>query len=110
MVDGSRAGGLMAQLRVCMLVRNDCRTDYRVLKEARSLARAGFAVTVVAINIYGPLEYEQRDGVQIVRVPVEQARTKIGRAINLLPRAIWRMAQAAAQVAADVYHAHDAGA
>ncbi|MEJ5200153.1 MAG: glycosyltransferase, partial [Anaerolineae bacterium] len=96
--------------RVCMLVRNDCRTDYRVLKEAASLARAGYAVTVVALNIYGPAEEEERDGFRIVRVPVERARTRAGRGFNLLPRAVWRMAQVAAAVRADVYHAHDSDA
>ncbi len=96
--------------RVCMLVRNDCRTDYRVLKEAASLARAGYVVTVVALNIYGPAETEVREGFRIVRVPVARARTRIGRGVNLLPRAIWRMAQAAADLQADVYHAHDSDA
>lgn len=96
--------------RVCMLVRNGCRTDYRVLKEAASLAAAGYAVTVVALNVYGPAETEDREGFRIVRVPVDQARTKAGRGINLLPRAVWRMAQAAAAVRADVYHAHDSDA
>lgn len=96
--------------RVCMLVRNDCRTDYRVLKEAASLARAGYAVTVVALNIYGPAETEAREGFRIVRVPVARARTRVGRGVNLLPRAIWRMAQAAADLQADVYHAHDSDA
>jgi glycosyltransferase involved in cell wall biosynthesis len=96
--------------RICMLVRNDCRTDQRVLKEASSMARAGYAVTVVALNIYGPSSEEEREGFRIVRVPVAQARTKAGRGVNLLPRAIWRMAQAAAAVRADVYHAHDSDA
>lgn len=93
-----------------MLVRNDCRTDYRVLKEAHSLARAGYTVTVVAVNSYGPLEREAQNGFEIVRVPVEWARTKLVRGVNLFPKAIWRMAQLAQSVAADVYHAHDATA
>ncbi|PKO22879.1 MAG: hypothetical protein CVU38_07185 [Chloroflexi bacterium HGW-Chloroflexi-1] len=96
--------------RVCMLVRNDCRTDYRVLKEAASLARAGYTVTVVAINTYGPLEREERAGFAIVRVPVERSRRRLIQGCNLLPRAIWRMATAARTVHADVYHAHDSDA
>jgi len=96
--------------RVCMLVRNDCRTDYRVLKEAASLARAGYDVTVVALNIYGPAEEEVAAGFRILRVPVERARTRVGRGVNLLPKAIWRMARAAADLQADVYHAHDSDA
>jgi len=90
-----------------MLVRNDCRTDYRVLKEAGSLARAGYAVTVIAINPYGPEEHETYDGFTIVRVPVEHHPRKIVRGVNLIPRALWRMAETARKVHADVYHAHD---
>ena len=97
-------------VRVCMLVRNDCRTDQRVLKEAASVARAGYAVTVIALNIYGPYEKEDRKEFQILRVPVERSRSRLVRGINLLPRAILRMAQAAADLQADIYHAHDSDA
>jgi glycosyltransferase involved in cell wall biosynthesis len=100
----------MSGERVCMLVRNDCRTDYRVLKEAGSVARAGYKVTVVAANTYGPLERETRDGFEIIRVPVERARTRAERYVNLFPRAMWRMAEVAQEVGAAVYHAHDGDA
>jgi len=93
-----------------MLVRNDCRTDFRVLKEAASLARAGYTVTVIAVNTYGPFERELREGFEILRVPVEWVSTKVGRGINLLPRAIWRMAGTARALRADIYHAHDSDA
>lgn len=98
----------MPTTHVCMLVRNDCRTDYRVLKEAGSLARAGFQVTVVGMNAYGPLERELRDGFEIVRVPVERARSPLGKVVNLFPKTIRRMADVAAGLSAAVYHAHDA--
>jgi glycosyltransferase involved in cell wall biosynthesis len=100
----------MAAARVCMLVRNDCRTDQRVLKQAGSLARAGYDLTVVAINPYGPAQREERDGFRIVRVPVERSSLRLMRGFNLLPRAIWRMARAARHVSADIYHAHDSDA
>lgn len=100
----------MALIKICMLVRNDCRTDYRVLKEAKSLARAGYQVTVVAVNTYGPREDEQQDGFQIVRIPVESAQTRFGKAVNLFPKAIWRMAQVAQSTGANVFHAHDSDA
>jgi len=90
-----------------MLVRNDVRTDYRVLKEAGSAARAGYEVTVVGMNTYGPLEREQRDGFEIVRVPVEPARTPWGKINNLFVRTLRRMADYAAGLEAAVYHAHD---
>ncbi len=94
-------------IRVCMLVRNDCRTDYRVLKEAASLARAGYQVTVIGVHTYGPGEREERQGFTIVRVPVASARTPVGKAIELFPRALRRMAAAAMATQAAVYHAHD---
>jgi glycosyltransferase involved in cell wall biosynthesis len=90
-----------------MLVRNDVRTDYRVLKEAGSVARAGYKVTVVGMNTYGPLEREQRDGFEIVRVPVERARMPWSKINNLFVRTIRRMADYAAGLEAAVYHAHD---
>ena len=86
------------------------RTDYRVLKEAGWSSRAGYKVTVVAANTYGPLERETRDGFEIIRVPVERARTRAERYVNLFPRAMWRMAEVAQQVGAAVYHAHDGDA
>jgi glycosyltransferase involved in cell wall biosynthesis len=100
----------MSGERVCMLVRNDCRTDFRVLKEAGSVARAGYRVTVVAANTYGPLERETRDGFEIIRVPVERARTRVERYLNLFPRTMRRMAEVAAGVGAAIYHAHDTDA
>jgi glycosyltransferase involved in cell wall biosynthesis len=58
-----------------MFVFNDCRTDARVLREAASLAAAGHRVTIIA----GPTDpstsvgdREERDGFEIVRVPVPQ--------------------------------------
>jgi glycosyltransferase involved in cell wall biosynthesis len=93
--------------RVCMLVRNDCRTDYRVIKEAASLAKAGYEVIVVAINPYGPFEEEKRNGFLIRRIPVHKARTKLGRFFNLYPRAWQRMYGEALKTEAQIFHAHD---
>lgn len=90
-----------------MLVRNDCRTDYRVLKEASSLAKAGYLVRVVALNLYGPLEREDKECFEIVRVAAEPSKHKLMRGVNLIPRAIIRMAAIAAAWRADIYHAHD---
>lgn len=90
-----------------MLVRNDCRTDYRVLKQAHSLAKAGYAVTVVAMNPYGSEEREIQNGFTIIRVPVTFHRNKLLRGINLFPVTLWRMANVAKELHAEVYHAHD---
>jgi glycosyltransferase involved in cell wall biosynthesis len=78
-----------------------------VLKEAGSVARAGYDVTVVGMNTYGPVEREQRDGFEIVRVPVERSGNPAGKFANLFVRTIRRMADYAAGLKADVYHAHD---
>jgi len=58
-----------------MFVFNDCRTDSRVLREARSLATAGHEVTIIARPKDGTStirEREERDGFTIVRVPIPQ--------------------------------------
>ena len=58
--------------RVVMFVRNACTTDVRVLREAESLCRAGWATTIIALQTGGskaPPDHEVRDGVVIVRVP-----------------------------------------
>ena len=58
--------------RVVMFVRNTCTTDVRVLREAETLFRAGWATTIVALQTGGstaPPDREVRDGVVIVRVP-----------------------------------------
>ncbi|MGZ3631371.1 MAG: glycosyltransferase [Candidatus Limnocylindrales bacterium] len=58
---------------VAMFVLNDCRTDSRVLREAATLAAAGYRVTVLARTTQpyaAGAEREERDGFTIVRVPV----------------------------------------
>jgi glycosyltransferase involved in cell wall biosynthesis len=65
-------------------------------KECRSLARAGFAVTLVA-----PADADDVvDGVTILAMP---KRGRLGRAT----RTIWEVFRAAERVDADVYHFHD---
>ncbi|HEY2887318.1 MAG TPA: glycosyltransferase [Candidatus Limnocylindrales bacterium] len=62
--------------RIVMFVYNDCRTDARVLREAASLVAAGHAVSIIArptdpVATEG--DREERDGFEIIRVPVPQA-------------------------------------
>src|SRR5687768_1981002 len=54
--------------RIVMLVRNAYTHDTRVEKEARTLADAGFEVTVVADAAPGLAERETRDGCTVIRV------------------------------------------
>jgi glycosyltransferase involved in cell wall biosynthesis len=56
-----------------MFVYNDCKTDARVLREAGTLARAGYDVSIMArptSSATKELERERRDGFEIVRVPI----------------------------------------
>ncbi|HEX5148902.1 MAG TPA: glycosyltransferase, partial [Candidatus Limnocylindrales bacterium] len=60
-------------LRVVMFVYNDITRDSRVLREAAALAAAGHRVTIVGRPIDPDdteIHTEQRDDVQIIRVPV----------------------------------------
>lgn len=62
--------------RVVMFVFNDCRTDARVLREAGTLAAAGHAVTIIArpTDPASPVgDREERDGFEVIRVPVPWA-------------------------------------
>jgi glycosyltransferase involved in cell wall biosynthesis len=61
--------------RIVMFVFNDCRTDARVLREAASLTAAGHQVSIIArptdpVATEG--DREERDGFEIIRVPVPQ--------------------------------------
>lgn len=55
-------------MRICMIVRNPCVRDPRVLKEAASLARAGHNVVIIATAERGAAAREERDGFEIRRV------------------------------------------
>ena len=57
-------------MQVCMLVRNTCTHDARVIKEARTLAASGHNVTVIALKSTEAPSTENRDGFIIKRVPV----------------------------------------
>ena len=51
-----------------MFVCNNCQHDARVLKEARTLAEAGYDVTIIAVLDKDTEPYEERDGFRILRV------------------------------------------
>jgi succinoglycan biosynthesis protein ExoA len=57
--------------RVAMLVKNSFEYDARVRKEATSLVRAGYAVTVLALQVPGVTARSERtpEGVEVLRVP-----------------------------------------
>jgi glycosyltransferase involved in cell wall biosynthesis len=72
--------------------------DVRIFhRECKSLARAGFEVTII-----GPYSQDSVvDGVRIKAVPGE--RRRIGRST----RGVWRIYREAVRVNADLYHFHD---
>ena len=80
--------------RVVMFVLNDCRTDARVLREAGTLVRAGHQVTIMArptdLNDQR-IEHEQRDGFEIVRIPVPLRWRRRAR-LAAAPWRGWRLA------------------
>jgi len=80
--------------RVVMFVLNDCRTDARVLREAGTLVGAGHKVTIMArpadLNDQRR-ETEQRDGFEIVRIPVPLRWRRRAR-LAAAPWRGWRLA------------------
>ena len=56
--------------KICMLVDNDVINDSRVLKEANSLSRENFDVSVVAMHNPGLKYIESCDGFKIIRIVV----------------------------------------
>ena len=56
--------------KICMLVDNDVVNDSRVLKEADSLSRGNFDVSVVAMHNPGLKYFESCNGFKIIRIVV----------------------------------------
>ena len=57
-------------MRICMLVRNPCTHDQRVMREARALAEAGHEVTILAHHLKDLPVREIREGYTIRRIPL----------------------------------------
>jgi len=55
-------------MRVCIFVRNTFTVDARVLKQARSISRAGHETLVIALGSGDLPEHERRDGFEVRRV------------------------------------------
>jgi len=98
-----------AQCHVGMHLQGTARTDARVLREARALVGAGYAVTIVDTDpdITRP-RVEMLDGVALHHVPKKQRRIlpgKLGTAINVWKLLLGRI-RALLALRADAYHAH----
>ena len=88
---------------VAMLVRNSFTHDTRVEKEARTLAAAGYRVTIVADAAAGLPGRESLGGIEVHRVARRGPRMPGVRFV--IHEA--RLARALRVLRADVYHAHD---
>lgn len=91
--------------RVAMLVRNTFTHDSRVEKEARTLAQAGYRVTVVADGAAGLPVRDVRDGYDVLRIPVSP-----GPPIVRFFRRRASLESALTALDPDILHAHDTNA
>lgn len=55
--------------RIAIVVPNPCNPDYRVIKQAESLARAGYEVTIFAVKKPDTPSWEELAGVRYLRRP-----------------------------------------
>jgi len=69
-------------MKVCMFVYNNCKHDARVLKEAKTLAKAGYDVRIIAVLSDDTLPYEERDGFRIIRVIKDPVHYRILRDVK----------------------------
>lgn len=94
--------------QVIMLLSNPFEPDVRVLKEARSLVAAGYAVTILCWDRPGKFPAEQSDGqIRICRIQIHSA---YGGGINLLWNFVRFNAALVKRVMnedADIVHCHD---
>lgn len=63
-----------------MFVYNNCDKDARVLKEAGTLVKAGYHVKIFAVKDDNTPTYENRDGIEIIRVPKDPIHYRLFRA------------------------------
>ncbi|MFC2078040.1 glycosyltransferase family 4 protein [Candidatus Bipolaricaulota bacterium] len=76
----------MPSASVTMFVMNNCDRDARVLKEARSLTEAGYAVRILAVLDSSTAKYEQRGGFTIERIAPDPVHHRVLRAARFLLR------------------------
>jgi len=70
------------RVKVCMFVMNNCAHDARVLKEARTLAQAGYKVKIIALLDATTEPHEVRDGFEIIRVVKNPLHYRILRSVR----------------------------
>jgi len=84
---------------VCHITSVHSATDVRIfIKECRSLAEAGYSVSLIAPGT----KYEEKDGIRIISI----SPSKRGRFFRMTVT-VWRVFQAALKENAHVFHFHD---
>jgi hypothetical protein len=85
-------------IKVCILTSVHPPFDTRIFhKEAKSLARAGYDVTLIAQHDKG----EVVDGIRII--PLRKPKNRLER----MTKTVWSVYQKALEIDADIYHFHD---
>ncbi len=94
--------------RVSMLLSNAFRPDPRVHKEARSLAQAGYTVTVVCWDRRGEFApREQLDGFEVRRLAIRSSYRAGSRQLLYLPRFWLNAQQELSALRPHIIHCHD---
>jgi len=101
-------------MKILMLVANPYLPDIRVEREARSLLRCGYEITILARSSVTPLrlqkllpEYEDYSGIKVIRLSIKaKRRSKINDTLYYL-KYIIQSTRIAKRLDADVYHCHD---
>lgn len=85
-------------INICILTSAHSPFDIRIFhKEAKSLAKAGYGVTLIAQHD----KDETVDGIRIIPLPEQKNR------IKRMTRTVWTAYRKALQIDADIYHFHD---
>jgi len=93
--------------QVVLVVLNNFSNDSRVLKEATSLRRHGFDVTVLALHEKALAESETIDGIQVHRVRLKSRSWSKNRFVQLLKYLEWLMVAAWRCRRVDIVHCND---
>jgi len=90
---------------ICMSVFNDLSMDARVYREARTLQREGYEVSVVGIKERGSAPDASWPGIRMVRIPIGLGRKPFAKARYL--EHFLKLTATLLRTKADAYHAHD---
>src|SRR5437588_5852898 len=77
--------------RVYILARKVLLRNARIFKQAVTLTRAGYVVTVIGIMPSGGLPWERRDGYTIVRLPLDPLYARLPRRLRRGARSAHRL-------------------